>query len=188
MKKIFLSLMLGLGLANVTIAAPQFTGGQGNGGPFISAYGSSMKNGSALSLGLYPGSVAPMAFAGTAGNAITVNWPVVLTSVTVTPSGIAAYIVSPTATAGDKTYIGIALNTAAVGETVFVAFAGPALATTGVGLTKGDLLITSGTAGNLTKASSVTEASYTAMSTTAIVGRAMETVSGAGLVRVFLGK
>jgi len=185
MKKTFLLLMLALtGLIQASTVPPV-----GFPGPYVSESGGVIrKNG--LYLGTTPGSVVAMDVVPcTAGNAITVTWPVALSSVTVVAGSTnSPYLVTPTATLGDVTFYGIALNTAAAGETVYVARRGIVSVNVTPAVTKGDKLIVGGAVGTACRVTAVSEALFTGLSGTAIVGRCMESASAGSKVRVDIGR
>ena len=165
---------------------------------FPAGYGSSMLmiNHSVVGLGRYPGSNACLSIPFTTDVNLTYGQPVVITSSTT--NGIS---VSGTSTLGDTKVIGFAVfpspysytcNTCtASGSVVYtapaaaggvttvvqVAVQGVILAQTGVNVTKGDILINSGTAGLLTESSAATATAMDLTNTSAAVAIALQTVS-----------
>jgi hypothetical protein len=151
--------------------------------PYVSQQGALMFPNSALSYGINPGDQAGNAYPAYASCAITKGQIVILDGGTTYPVSV-----SKTASAGVITALGIAMNTVtAAGEVVYVRTRGVIRATTAVAVTKGDILITSATAGSLTLAAGVvTVANYTALSQTAFVATAAETTTGAGSALVIV--
>lgn len=136
------------------------------GPPFVSKWGSAMKNGSALLASPYPGGVACIdGFIGTAAANITTGTALVLAGTTF------AFSVSPTTTLADGNIIGIALESVAYGTPVQVCSGGLARANIAQTITVGDKLVSSGTAGNLTEAAAAT---FSPLTVTAIIAEAME--------------
>lgn len=185
MKNLLFALLLAVaGIAQAASVPPV-----GLPGPFLTERGGMLRSGG-IFIGISPGAVAQTeVIACTAGNAITVTWPVALSSVTmVAGSTSSPYLVTPTATLGDPTFFGIALNTAATGEVVYVAVRGIALGNVTPAVTKGDKLITGGAAGTFARVTAVSEALFTGLSNTAIVGRVMKSAGAGSKVPIFLGK
>ena len=192
MKKILLFLLMVLAVAS-GIKADSF------GSPTNTVWNSNnnaryITNKGIYGLGIYAGSVSSVCVPFAAD--VTMNLGDVVVLTTNTTNGVS---VSKTTTVGDASQVGIVtfplgVSTVAgpaggVTPTVQVAQEGVALAKIAVSVTKGDLLVTSGTAGFLTAAAAATASSYTALSHTPIVGEALETVAvtgGVGYARILV--
>jgi len=200
MKKILLSVLLMVLTVATIVRADSF------GSPANATY--NKNNGAAVivppkgvvALGSYAGSVATLSIPFTADVDMNIGDVVVLT--TNTTNGIS---VSKTTTVGDATQIGVAVfpqgvswtpavmgpGRAGIGvtPTVQVAVEGVALAKIAVTVAKGDLLVSSGTAGFLTQSSAATAGSFTFLTKTSIVGMALEPVTvvgGIGYARILV--
>jgi hypothetical protein len=193
-KSLFLALLLALaftGLKADSVGSPTST-------TFSQADRSIIiPNHRTLALGGYAGSLASFTMPFTTD--VNTNIGDVMVFTTNTTNGIS---VSETTSVGDVTWAGIAAfpygvtwtpavagAAAGVTNTINVAIMGPAIAKIAVNVVKGDLLISSGTAGYLTESAAGTGAVFTNLSRTAIVAKALETVNvvaGAGLCRVWV--
>lgn len=195
MKKIFsLALLLGLfvtasGLHAVAATAtptaiPSFINdGDPTGGNYM------LKDRKVLATGQYAGSTGAVTVPFKTLVNLGMGAPVTLANVTYTVG------VTQTASAGSKSRTGLVMlpkgvTSVPAGTVVHVAYTGVAIGRIAVNVTAGDVLVTSGTAGFLTKAAAATEAIFTQVSRTAVVGTALETVNvtaGDGYCKVLLG-
>jgi hypothetical protein len=137
--------------------------------PFVSVYGGATRSQSTIQLGTNPRDQASISIPATAACNISQGEVVVLAGTTYPIS------VSKTTTAGDPAAFGIALETVTFGNQAQIAIGGIVRGKVAQSITVGDKLITSATAGTLTKSATVAEAAFTGLSGTAIVGRALET-------------
>lgn len=196
MKKIFsLALLLGLlvsatGLHAVAATAtptaiPSFINdGDPTGGNYI------LKDRKILGTGQYPGSTGAVTVPFRTLVNLGMGAPVVFANVTYTVG------VTQTTTVADKARSGIVIlpkNVTSVpaGTVVHVAYSGVVIGRIAVNVSAGDVLITSGTAGFLTKAAAATEGVFTQVSRSAVVGTALETVNvtaGDGYCKVLIGR
>ena len=176
MKKIFavLSLIMVLGLGSMLYAAS---------GASLKVDGGTLRNGNTLGLTEYPGAMGTISVKRTAVVNITKGMPVVVTTNTTYYDGV-----SLTATAGDQTWLGIALETATFGSTINIAISGSVAAYLNMTGTVGVAYSTAGSAGALTPTSTITSGIMTPLSRTPIILYTSETKipSSDGLVRCFI--
>lgn len=135
----------------------------------VFAGGGTIKNGGRLTLGDFPGANSAIAVPMTAMVAITVGMAVKPDTSANNPSGYFNNV-SVTTSAGNQDVIGIAMNTAAVGETVYVAVAGVVQARVSSGTTTtAGVAWAATTAGDLTPTAALTGATFTQLSRTATI-------------------
>ena len=169
MKKMFIVIGLILGFGSMIHAdSPMMKGG------------SDTTNRARIGLGNYAGSVSYVAVPMVAQIAITVGMAVKAN----TDISVWYDTVSPTSAVGDQGFLGIATNTVAAGETVWVAISGkvaakyPAGTTTTVGVTWAAVA-----AGALTPTSLVSGTTNTARALAVVVPLESKAVNADGLVR-----
>lgn len=190
MKK-FLSLALMGLLISASVSASSFTREDGTGGNVM------LRNRKIVATGTYPGSVGSVTVPFVTMVDLNYGAPVVLVATTITSSAGNPVVVSGTATLGDQNVIGVAVmpddtESVTAGSTVHVAMLGVALARVGyVGsVAKNTALCASATAGKLTPCAAVTPTySFSEVSSTALVGKAIETKTlsgGDSLIRILL--
>ncbi len=170
MKKILsLGLVLALGVSSMLHADAA-----------VRTSGSDFQNRSRVGLGNYPGAFSYIAVPMTAQAAITVGMAVKAN----TDVSVWYDTVSQTGATGDQGFVGIATNTAAAGDTVWIAISGvvpakyPAGTTTTVGVTWAAVA-----AGALTPTSVISGTTNTARALAVVVPLESKAVNADGLVR-----
>lgn len=183
----FYQLTIALALAG-TIAGPAFAVDRFDGANFDLKRGGKIADRGQLFLGRTPGNVAGIGVPAFAAVALSVGDAVTFAAISIT-SGVTGYTpmsVTKLASAG-AFVVGICLSaTTAAGQQTLIQREGVAICNVLVGVTAGDLLVNSATAGGLTASSVVSGTSLTPISRTAVVGIAAETKSAAGFTRVLL--
>lgn len=174
MKKILASFILVMALA-VSLHAGSAAA--------VTKDGSDFQNRSRIGLGNYPGAFSSIQVPMTAQAAITVGMPVKVNTDTTSWFNT----VSKCATAGDQSVIGIAMNTAAAGDTVWVATDGivPARFPQGTTTTVG-VLWCGTTNGDLTPTSTVTGSTQCAKAISVVYVLESKIIGADGLARCLI--
>ena len=190
--KMFLAfILLGLGMFAI-VESVKADAMDNNGPPNVSRYGAKMYHKADLSLGVDPEDFSNIVIPATAACTISAGDALVLAS----DATVGYMEVSKTTSAGDVTAFGVAVYDTAYGKTVYCKRIGVGRVNSAVNVAKGDVMVTSGTAGKVTTAASIASSAYlyTSLSSTPIVCRAAEAFTfggGAGggmIIGIFGGK
>lgn len=174
MKKIhfFVIAMAFAGLGLISRTGLQAVALEGNPPPYLSTQGGALENDGFIIGGKFPRSTGGMGS----------NY--VITSVSVTAGQVVCLTtvagllsVTLTATAGDIRALGVAVTGATAGNMTQVITHGGSIVrvVSAINSTVGMIMVTSATAGKVTNSTAVTVDSYTAVSQTAFIARALET-------------
>ncbi len=170
--KIFSLMLATAAMALIGVTSLQAVDLEGNPPPNLSTRGGGMDSGGYIIQGKYPKSHGGLGV------------PCVSSSVSITARQLVALTatggtlaVTLTTTVGDTKAYGVAVTSALAGQPLqVVTMPGCAvLVDSAINVVAGSIYISSGTAGKITASSAVTEASYTALSKTAFIIRALET-------------